>query len=460
MKLVQKTIPLALVLALLSVTFGTNAALPLAVGDEALPSLAPMVKQVSPAVVNIAVKGSVASQHQNNPFMNDPFFRRFFDQAPRQPQRRETMSAGSGVIVDAANGYILTNHHVVEDADEIMITLFDDRELPATVVGSDAGSDVAVIQVNAKKLSQIPYADSDQLEVGDFVVAIGNPFGFSHTVTSGIISGLGRYGLNANNYENFVQTDAAINPGNSGGALLNLRGELVGINTAIISRSGGNVGIGFAIPINMARTVMDQILEFGEVRRGLLGVNIRTVDADIADALDLPVDFGALVDQIVPDSAADKAGLKIEDVVVAVDGDRVRNAVELKNAIGLKTAGKVVNLEFYRDGKIQKVTAKLGSQAESLQVAQGTLHPGLDGAAFSDLPENTVTSGASGVLVTDVDVSSNAAVNGLRAGDIITRVNRVRISNLKEFGEVAATQDTLMMTVLRNDGTMRMLRIG
>ncbi|MFK8028776.1 MAG: DegQ family serine endoprotease [Gammaproteobacteria bacterium] len=439
----------------------SNAALPFAVGDQALPSLAPMVKQASPAVVNIAVK-STASAQRTNPFMNDPFFGDLLKR--QQPQRRRpTMSAGSGVIVDSANGYILTNHHVVENADEITVTLFDDRELSAVVVGSDASSDVAVLQVDSEKLSQIPYADSEALEVGDFVVAIGNPFGFSHTVTSGIVSGLGRYGLTAGSYENFIQTDAAINPGNSGGALLNLRGELIGINTAIVSRSGGNVGIGFAIPINMARSIMEQILEFGEVRRGLLGVSIRSVDQQIADTMDLAVEYGAMVYSVSPGSAAEKAGIQIDDVIVSVEGNRVKNALELRNAIGLRPAGEKVSIEYYREDQLRKVSAQLGSQNElsegGLQGNNEALHPGLRGATFADLRDSRTSSDSEGVLVVDIDPNSAAAGYGLEQGDIITRVNRKRVASLEAFRNQVSGDGLLMLTVLRGS-SLRLLRIG
>src|SRR5262245_2349142 len=283
---------LAAPLAVVPVAFGQ---LPTAVGQTPVPSLAPMLKNVTPAVVNIATRGTV---QQENPLLNDPFFRRFFD-IPNVPRERSFQAAGSGVIVDAKNGYIITNTHVIENATEITVTLLDNRSLTAKVVGKDPGSDVAVLQVKANNLAQIPITDSDRAEVGDFVVAIGNPFGLGHTVTSGIISALGRSGINPEGYEDFIQTDASINPGNSGGALVDLNGQLVGINSAILSRTGGNIGIGFAIPSNMMKTVMNQLVKFGEVKRGVLGVNVQTLTPDIAQSMDLGNEVqGALVSQV------------------------------------------------------------------------------------------------------------------------------------------------------------------
>src|SRR4030095_14485214 len=264
--------------------------LPNAVGETPVPSLAPMLKNCTPAVVNIATRGTV---QQENPLLNDPFFRRFFD-VPNVPRERTFQAAGSGVIVDSKNGYIITNAHVIENADEITVTLLDNRSLKAKVVGRDMGSDVAVLQVKAQNLTQIPIADSDRAEVGDFVVAIGNPFGLGHTVTSGIISALGRSGINPEGYEDFIQTDASINPGNSGGALVNLDGQLVGVNSAIFSRTGGNIGIGFAIPSNMVKAVMSQLIQYGEVKRGILGVQLRNMTPAIAESLGLANAKGAL----------------------------------------------------------------------------------------------------------------------------------------------------------------------
>ena len=454
MKLWKNVTPLAGMLLIGATLTGPVAlgALPTAVDGEPLPSLAPMIKHAAPAVVNIAVRGET---RVNRGAFNDPFFRDFFG---NPPATRETRAAGSGVIIDARNGYIMTNHHVIEGATEITVTLLDDRSLDAQIVGSDPGSDVALIQVDATNLSQIPLADSEAIEVGDFVVAIGNPFGFSNSVTSGIVSGLGRYGLSRQGYEDFIQTDAAINPGNSGGALLNLRGELVGINTAILSRSGGNQGIGFAIPINLARSIMEQILEYGEVRRGLLGVNIigiSQVQEELRETLDLPVDYGALVLEVVPDSAADKAGIEVEDVVISVNGAKTKNAAELRNSIGLMNAGEEVDVTLIRNGRERTLKARLGSRAEPqrLQASTGTpLHPGLEGASFEERSGNRPRSDSAGVVVASVTPGSPAAERGLEEGDIITRVNRKRVDSLEAFQDAAGENaGQLMLTVERND---------
>ncbi len=444
----------ALAIAALGLPAAATGALPAEVDGQPVPTLAPMIKRVSPAVVNIAVRVSV-DQGRDNPLLNDPFFRRFFEDRMPQQRQRQTQSAGSGVIVDAEKGYVLTNHHVVENADEITITLLDDRALTAEVIGSDPGSDVAVIKVDPDGLQDIPFGDSEGLEVGDFVVAIGNPFGFSHTVTSGIVSALGRSGLSRDGYEDFIQTDASINPGNSGGALINLRGELVGINSAIISNSGGNLGIGFAIPVNMARAVMDQILEFGEVRRGLLGVNIFSVTPAVAEAYDLDVEQGALVSRVMPGSAAEKAGIKTGDVVMTVDGEAVKGATELRNAIGLKRVGDEVELSIHRDGKTRTIEARLGGQNEEPQVAAADLHRGLDGAELATLDGATPGyEDVEGVIVSSVERGSPAALRGLRAGDVITHVNRKPVRTLEEFREAAGDAQSLGLTVQRDDTEM------
>ena len=360
------------------------AALPAMVGDQGVPSLAPLVREASPAVVSIATKGTV--QTQRNPLMDDPFFRRFFGDPGMQQRQREVRSAGSGVIVDAKNGYILTNHHVIERADKIEILLSDNRVLEAKVVGSDPGTDIAVIQVEDKSnLVQMPLGNSENIEVGDFVVAIGNPFGLSHTVTSGIVSALGRVGLSRDGYEDFIQTDASINPGNSGGALINLKGELIGINSAIYSASGGNIGIGFAIPVNIAKSIMAQLIEFGEVHRGLLGVSISDFSADTAEAFGIDEGVsGALVQEIVSDSAAEAAGIEVGDVIIAIDNEAVTSASDLRTTIGLKRSGESVRIKVIRDGKEKTFNATLTELADLAEVAAIEIHPSLAGAELSN----------------------------------------------------------------------------
>jgi Do/DeqQ family serine protease len=350
--------PLLLSLALALAAPALEAALPPLVGATPLPTLAPIIRRVSPAVVNIATRGTVHDNGAHNPLLDDPFFRRFFE-PPKDsgPRERPFQSAGSGVIVDARIGYILTNAHVVENATEITVTLQDGRDLKAEVIGSDAPADLAVLKVKPEGLSQMVLGDSSKAEVGDFVVAIGNPFGLQHTVTSGIVSGLSRSGISPDGYEDFIQTDASINPGNSGGALVNLRGELIGINTAILSRSGGNIGIGFAIPVNMARSVMQQLIKYGTVRRGQLGVSMYTVTPDIAHSLGLSSASGALVSQVVQGSPAATAGVRTGDVITSVNGQTVKSNSELRNIIGLRQVGDKVEIGLVRDGKPMQVTA-------------------------------------------------------------------------------------------------------
>src|SRR4051794_22289876 len=303
--------------------------------DGKVPTLAPLLEQVTPAVVNIAVLSR--SPEQDNPMLRDPFFRRFFGlPETAKPQ----ISAGSGVIVDARSGYVLTNHHVVKDAEQIAVTLKDGRRLQGKLVGSDAATDIALLKVEGDNLNALTLGDSDALRVGDYVMAIGNPFGLGQTVTSGIVSALGRTGLNIEGYEDFIQTDASINPGNSGGALVNLRGELIGVNTAIIGPSGASVGIGFAIPSNMARAVMTQIVRFGEVRRGRLGIDFEDIAPDAATMLKLPTADGALITTVQPDSPAAKAGLRRGDVVLAFNGRPVRSGPDLRNRLGLTPVGE------------------------------------------------------------------------------------------------------------------------
>jgi serine protease Do/serine protease DegQ len=422
-------------------------ALPQAVGETPLPSLSPMIKRVSPAIVNVATRGTIKERSPQNPLLDDPFFRRFFEVPPNLGSReRPFQSAGSGVIFDAKSGYILTNAHVVENASEITVTLQDGRDLTAEIVGSDEPSDVAVLKVKPANLTQIALGDSAKLEVGDFVVAIGNPFGLQNTVTSGIVSGLGRSNISPDGYEDFIQTDASINPGNSGGALVNLRGELVGINTAILSRSGGNIGIGFAIPVNMARSVTDQLLKFGSVKRGLLGVSTYTVSADIAAVYGLAHAQGALVTQVVEGSAADHAGIKTGDIITAVNGVSVKSPTELRNTVGLMRVGDKVDVELLRDGQPRRVTAVLAAAATGVTASlkPGDIHKGLDGASLADAPEG-------GALVRGVEPGSAAAQAGLRSNDVIVGVNQSRVASVQQLRDRSSGASTLVLEVRRGN---------
>ena len=427
-----------------------HAALPLRLADGTeLPSLAPMLERATPAVVNIATSTRV---RQRNPLLEDPFFRRFFNIPPGQqmPERRAT-SAGSGVIVDAKNGYVLTNAHVVDGADEVELTLTDGRTLKAEVIGVDREVDLAVVKVEADNLTQITIADSTRLNVGDFVVAIGNPFGLGQTVTSGIVSALGRTGLGIEGYENFIQTDASINPGNSGGALVNLRGELVGINTAIIAPAGGNVGIGFAIPTEMAENVMQQLIEHGEVRRGVLGVTIQDLTAELAEAFDVKQQDGVVITQVMEDSAAADAGLKAGDVVLAVDGRPVKRASDLRNKVGLSPVGEKIVLDIVRDGKRSKVTAVI--RETSAQTSTGTsLSKYLEGAELRNLRKGEVSYAEQGVLVESVEQGGAAWRAGMRAGDVIINANRRDVADMEGLQAAITDKDAPLLLRINREG--------
>jgi len=412
-----------------------------------IPTLAPLIKKVTPSVVNIAIRGRIAQEQ--NPLFNDPFFRRFFD-LPQLPAEREVRAAGSGVIVDARQGLVITNHHVIEHADEIAVTLADGRRFQAARVGADADTDVAIIRIPAENLTALPLGDSDRLEVGDFVVAIGNPFGLGQTVTSGIVSALRRTGLGIKGYEDFIQTDAPINPGNSGGALVNLRGELIGINTAIIGPSGGNVGIGFAIPANMVRDVMDQLVTYGEVRRGQLGIMIQDLTPDLAQAMGLPGrQTGAVVAKVEAGSAAERAGLRVGDVITEVGKVPVRGSTDLRNKIGLLRVGNVAELTVLRGGRTLTVRATLTAPLKA--VLQGAeLSPLLEGASFGPTGPTTA---AGGVEIVAVQAGSRAFRAGLRKGDIITSVNQQPVSGPDEFAAKAKDSPNRLLLNIVRDGT-------
>jgi len=426
----------------LSAAGGAHAGMPPITDGEGTPTLAPVLEQVTPAVVNIAVLSR--SPEEDNPMLQDPFFRRFFGLPERaQPQ----ISAGSGVIVDSALGHVLTNHHVIKDARQIVITLKDGRQIEARLLGSDAGTDIALLKVEAEKLTAIRFADSDRLRVGDYVLAIGNPFGIGQTVTSGIVSALGRTGLSMEGYEDFIQTDASINPGNSGGALVNLRGELVGINTAIIGPSGGNVGIGFAVPSNMARAVMSQLAKHGEVRRGRIGLTTQEITPELAKALALTSSQGAVVVDIAPDSPAAKAWLKRGDVVVAVNGRGIRGSSDLRNQIGLMAVGEDVEFKVLRNGR----ELVLKTRVEPLRAATA-----LGNQIVAELQGATVGTVESGgkpnaVMIVEVEPDSPAWSHGLRPGDVIVAVNRRKVSSVRELIAALKAPGRAVLSVVRGD---------
>ena len=439
---------MALLMALLYLS-SAQAALPRAVGGQEVPSLAPMLEEVTPAVVNIATEGRV--QVRQNPLFADPFFRRFFN-VPDQPQERKTQSLGSGVIVDAGRGLVLTNNHVIANAVQVTVTLRDGRHLDAEIVGSDPGTDVAVIKVPAELLTDIGVANSDDLRVGDFVVAIGNPFGLGQTVTSGIVSALSRSGLGIEGYEDFIQTDASINPGNSGGALVNLKGELVGINTAIFSRGGGNIGIGFAIPINLALQIMEQLLDNGMVERGFIGVQVQNLNADLAEAFGIKNQKGAIVNSVLPGSPAEKAGLLPGDIITSINSKPVKAASDVRNHIGLLPVGEQVMFEVLRDGERKTLEARVAASKE-LILSERILDKRLEGITLGDIEEGHPYFGKiKGVLITVIQRGSRPWSAGLREGDIITSVNHKPVTDLQVFMQlVDNNENTLLFRVIRGD---------
>jgi len=431
------------ILLLSLVVAHVEAALPTAVDGQAVPSLAPILEQVTPAVVNINTKSVQYVRSRNSEFYS------WFYGLPNTPQERVTQSLGSGVIVDAVRGYILTNRHVVNDADDISVVLHDGRTYNATLIGSDDGTDVAVIQIDADNLTALPLADSKQLRVGDFVVAVGNPFGLGQTVTSGIVSALGRTSLSGLGYQNFIQTDASINPGNSGGALIDLTGSLVGINTAIFSPSGGNVGIGFAIPSSLAKRMMRQLVEFGTVRRGSLGMGVQDITERLARAFDVGQKQGVLVTSVDPDSPADRAGLQAGDIITQLNGDRITSQKQFQNYEGLIDLDSKVVIEYLRNEQHKKVHTLI-TEADRNEMHGKELHPLLKGALLSNLPVQ-YKERFQGVLIETIERGSKPWQLGLRAGDLITSVNKSDIASLKQLTQsVARSSKSPLFNIYRN----------
>lgn len=409
--------------------------------NQPMPSLAPMLERAMPAVVNISTSTTIdMSQH---PLMQDPFFRHFFG-VPKQTPRQQKNSLGSGVIIDSDQGYVLTNNHVIEKADKIQVTLNDGRHLNAEIVGKDPEADVAIIKIPADNLTELPIADSSKLKVGDFVVAIGNPFGLGQTVTSGIVSALGRSGLGIEGYEDFIQTDASINPGNSGGALVNLKGEFVGMNTAILAPSGGNVGIGFAIPSNMVMTLKESLVKHGEVRRGLLGVTTQDLTPELVKAFNLKDIKGAAIARIENDSPAEKAGLALGDIIVSANGKTIKNSFDLRNVIGLLQIGDSVELEYYRGNEKRETTAVIGKQ-QRLQQNGETIHSKLRGTILS----NTQRDQIEGVVIEKINTSSYAWRVGIRPGDVIVSANEYRVRNINELKQAVEPNGALTINIQR-----------
>ncbi|WP_295403068.1 DegQ family serine endoprotease [uncultured Thiocystis sp.] len=452
MTFIQRLVRTFLLIPLLLSAAPSRAGLPTSIDGQPLPSLAPMLDRVVPAVVNISTVSQIETA--DHPLLRDPFFRHFFD-IPQERQQRKSNSLGSGIIVDAKRGLVLTNHHVIAKASEIGVGLHDGRTIDAELIGADPATDVAVLRIPAKDLAALSFADSDALRVGDFVVAIGNPFGLSQTVTSGIVSGLGRTGLGIEGYESFIQTDASINPGNSGGPLVNLRGELVGMNTAILAPGGGNIGIGFAIPANMVRAIMEQLVEHGAVRRGLFGVGVQDLTGELVAAFDLEDRDGALVTSVEKGSAAADAGLREGDIILTVNDKPIRGSADLRNRFGLLRVGERVELEIVRGGKPRRLSGIIADPYRDF-VRGDRLSPILAGALFGELDRRV---GVPAVPVGTVETDSPAWNAGLREGDRILQVNGQGIDSLSEIAILLRQAGGLLsLRVQRGDDLLLLAR--
>lgn len=426
-----------------------SAGLPVSLPDQGpLPSLAPMLEKINPAVVNIATYSTQVNRY--NPLLNDPFFRRFFNfpdaqlKQYQQPERQQ-QSAGSGVIVNASEGLVITNYHVIKGADEVQVSLIDGRSFAAEIIGTDPELDIAMLKIEAEHLSEVSIADSSAVRVGDFVVAIGNPFGLGQTVTTGIVSAIGRSGLGIEGYENFIQTDASINPGNSGGALVNLRGELVGINTAIIAPAGGNVGIGFAIPANMVNASMRQLLAYGEVKRGDIGLAVQDITPQLSEAFNLKNgQQGVLITQVDEHSPAAAAGVKPGDIITRINGTKTGSSAHFRSQISMSAIGDMLRLDILRQNKTLEIGVKVVARGD-LSYSGKSLHPLLEGAQFENNPEG-------GVVVSAVKPNSPAAYNGLRPDDILVSANRIALHDIETLRRALShDRSSVLLKIIRDN---------
>lgn len=449
-------------LALAQSSFRNNGAMTMD-DQRGVLTMAPLLERVTPAVVSIDIRGTAKTPQSSN--RNEELLERFFGGRMPDAQPREKRGLGSGVIVDASKGLIITNAHVIDGADEITVTLEDKRQLEAEIVGTDKKTDIALIKVSARGLKELKLARASDVKVGDYVIAVGNPFGLSHSVTSGIVSALGRdRGGSSDGYQDFIQTDASINPGNSGGALVNSKGELIGINSAIVSRSGGNQGIGFAVPTNIVQGVMRQLVSYGEVRRGRIGVLIGDITPTLKEALDLTTLDGALVSDVVEDSPAEKAGLKRDDVIVAFNGGDILDASDIRNAVGLIEPGERADITYLREGKrrttrieIEAVEDGEDGDEDSGVTASSSEDKtvSFSGADLSDIPGDLdLRGGNEGVYIATVERGSKAQRAGLRKGDVIRAVNRQDIMDLDDFEDIIGDEDgPYALSVERNGST-------
>jgi serine protease Do len=436
----------------ITLTFLVNTT-PFAAATPIQASLAPMLQNVLPAVVNIRAQIKVTDFNTLREIQKQR--KGGQDETGDQTLPNTFVSVGSGVIVDAKNGYILTNAHVITDAQSVTVTLGDSRHYNAKMIGVDKPSDVALLQITAKNLSAAPIGDSNKLKVGDFVAAIGNPFGLNQTVTSGIVSALGRTTLGIENYENFIQTDAPINPGNSGGALMDMQGQLIGLNTAILAPNQGSVGIGFAIPANMAKSVMNQLIQFGNVKRGMLGIGVQDVTPELASAFTLSTTNGAAVTQVLSNSPGQQAGLQVGDIITAINGSEIKNASDVVNTVGFLRVDSTTNIDVLRNNKQVRVTVTLSDPSKRKHTIEQS-DPFLYGVGLKNFGAlSPVHGNVEGVMVISVEEDSNSWHADLRPGDVITSVNQQKVKNIDELKAATAKADKiLLLNVLRGMGAV------